>query len=492
MTTGMVWTGIIIYIFIASFVAFLSKTGKQTNMEGYFLAGRKLGGFVSALSYSATTYSAFMLVGLAGLTYAGGVGALGFELIYLMGVSLVAFFGPRFWLAGKKYGYLTPSEMLGDRYNSKLVAVIAAVSSCIFLIPYSAVQLSGIGYLLSGMTNGEISYTTGMVIATVMAVVFTYIAGIRSVAWTDSLQALFMIVSSTLVVFFLVYRLGGIREFFLDIETKAPELLTVPGNGYFSIATFLGLTIPWFFFSLSNPQVSQRLYMPGSLKSMRTMLLGFMIFGLIYTIVAVMWGFSAVNKFPELANPDMATPVLLSSELVPPVLGVIVMVGIMAAAISTIDSILLTLSSLFARDVYGNIRPEISDRKQLAMGKLVIPVIAVLAFLFAKLELNLIAVLSVASSAGLLVTVPAIIGTFFWKRGTAPAVLASVIIGGLVVFFFELTQIKPLGLASGLWGISISTILFIVVSLFTKAPEEKAEEFIGYIQNEIKQIYKNR
>lgn len=62
-------------------------------MGAYFLGDRKMGGFVSALSYSATTYSAFMLVGLAGLTYRGGIGALGFELIYLMGVSLISFFG---------------------------------------------------------------------------------------------------------------------------------------------------------------------------------------------------------------------------------------------------------------------------------------------------------------------------------------------------------------------------------------------------------------
>mgnify|MGYP001174099716 FL=1 len=214
MSMNFVWIGIAIYVVIATIVAFLSKSGKQTTMESYFLGDRKLGGFVSSLSYSATTYSAFMLVGLAGLTYAGGVGALGFELIYLMGVSLVAFFGPRFWFAGKKYGYVTPYEMLGDRYQSKSVAVIVALASCIFLIPYSAVQLSGIGYLLAGMTDGGISFTTGVLIATVLAIVFSYVAGIRSVAWTDSLQALFMIITATAVVLFIVYRLGGFSGFF--------------------------------------------------------------------------------------------------------------------------------------------------------------------------------------------------------------------------------------------------------------------------------------
>lgn len=488
MSTTMVWWAITIYILIALYIAYLSKSGKQDTMGSYFLGDRKLGGFVSALSYSATTYSAFMLVGLAGLTYKGGVGALGFELIYLMGVSLVTFFGPRFWLVGKKYGYITPSEMLGDRYENKFVAMVVSLSSCIFLIPYSAVQLAGVGYLLQGMTNNEISFTTGVVIATIVAVIFSYIAGIRSVAWTDSLQALFMIVTSTLVVLFLVHELGGFGGLFHSLEMKNPELLAVPGNGFWSFPTFLGMTIPWLFFSLSNPQVSQRMYMPKSLKSLKTMLMGFMIFGLVYTLVSVIWGFSAVVMFPSLENPDLATPMVLSSEFVPPILAVIVMVGIIAAAISTIDSILLTLSSLFARDVYSYYRKGANDRAQLAIGKIVIPIIAILAFLFAELQLNLIAVLSVASSAGLLVVVPAIIGTFFWKRGTAAGVLTSVIISGLLVIILELLKWKPFGLASGVWGISISTILFIVVSYMTKAPEKKANEFITYIQTEMKKM----
>lgn len=482
----MVWWTIAIYIIISLFVAYLSRSGKQTNMASYFLGDRKLGGFVSALSYSATTYSAFMLVGLAGLTYKGGVGAFGFEIIYFMGVSLVAFFGPRFWLVGKKYGYVTPSEMLGDRYDNKKVAMVVSIFSCLFLIPYSAVQLAGVGYLLQGMTNNAIPFTTGVIIATVLAIVFSYIAGIRSVAWTDSLQALFMIVSATLVVILIINGLGGLGSFFDTLETNQPEALTVPGNGYFSFLTFAGLTIPWFFFSLSNPQVSQRLFMPASMKSLRTMLMGFLIFGFIYTIVSVVWGFSASVMFPDLANPDLATPKILSSELVPPILAVIVMVGIMAAAISTIDSILLTLSSLFARDVYGYIKKDSSDKGQLLVGKIVIPIIAILAYLFAQMNVSLIAVLSVASSAGLLVAVPAIIGAFFWKRGTAAGVITSVIASGVIVIILELAKIKPLGLASGIWGIVISSILFIGVSLLTKAPEKKADEFLSYLNTELK------
>lgn len=487
MKPTLVWTGLAVYVAAVVAIALMSRKGMRKELNDYFLARRAMSGVLSALSYGATTYSAFMLVGLAGLTYQGGVGALGFELVYLSGMVLVVYFGPRFWMAGKKYGYVTPSEMLGDRYDSRAVAVVTAVASCLFLIPYSSVQLAGVGYLLSGMSGGSVSFTAGALIATVLAIALALIAGIRSVAWTDAFQALIMIVTSVGVVWVVAQGLGGFDSLFSALERDYPEWLTVPGNGFFSFATFLGLTLPWFFFSISNPQVSQRLFMLSSLAEMRRMLLLFLGYGLIYTLVAILWGFSALVQSPDLENPDLATPTLLSSPLVPPVLGVIVMIGILAAAISTIDSILLTLSSLVARDVYGNLGRKESSAQQLRVGRWVIPLIALLAYGFAELQLDLIAVLSVSSSAGLLVMVPAIVGAFFWRRGTAAGVLSSVVVGGLLVIFLELTRIKPLGLASGIWGLAASTLLFVVVSLVTEAPAAKAERFVGDIRRWIRE-----
>lgn len=485
MTAMMVWWGVAIYVVIALVAAYYSRIGKAVNMEDYFLGNRKMGGFISALSYSATTYSAFMLVGLAGLTYAGGVGALGFELIYLAGVSLIVFFGPRFWLAGKKFGYVTPTEMLGDRYNSKSVAIVTAITSCLFLIPYSAVQLTGVGYLLSSMSDGEITFITGVTIATILAIVFTLIAGIRSVMWTDALQAIVMIITATIVVIIVISKLGGFGTFFNTLSTDHPGSLSVPGNGFFSFPAFLSLTLPWVFFCLSNVQVSQRLFMPASFSSMRRMLLGFLVFGFIYTLVSIFWGYAALIKFPNLDNADLATPMLLSSDLIPPILGLIVMLGIMAAAISTIDSIILTLSSIISRDVYRNGVKKATDKDQLLVGKIVIPIIAIFAYLFARLELDLIALLSVSASAGLLVIVPSYVGTFFWKRGTAPAVLSSVIVSSILVIFLELTGVSPFGYGSGVWGFLLSIILFVGVSFATKKPE-RATEFIDFINTELK------
>jgi SSS family solute:Na+ symporter len=482
-----IWTGVAIYVVFASVTAYLSRTGKSASMSDYFLGNRQMGGFVSAMSYSATTYSAFMLIGLAGLTYTGGVGALGFELIYLCGVTLVLVFGPRFWLVGHRFGYVTPSEMLGHRYDNRAVAVVSSVASCVFLIPYSAVQLAGVGYLMSGMTDGAIGFTAGTILATVLAIVFALVAGLRSVAWTDSLQAIVMIISATLVVVLVVHRLGGLDSFFSALSDDHPGSLSVPGNGFFSFSTFLGLTLPWIFFSISNPQVSQRLYTPASLRDLRRMLLGFMVFGFIYTLVSVTWGFAALLEFPDLATADLATPRLLASDLVPTVLGIIVMVGIIAAAVSTIDSIMLTLSSMVTRDVVAVAKPDVTEGQQLVVGKVVLPVIAVLAYLFAQLQLDLIAVLSVSASAGLLVMVPPIVGAFFWRRGTAQGALAAIAVAGALVLALEWSSTSWLGQGSGVWGLLVSVVLFVGLSLATKAPAERAALFIDTTRRDLRE-----
>ncbi|MFZ5633489.1 MAG: sodium:solute symporter family protein [Bacillota bacterium] len=488
MKASYIYIALLLYFTVGTVVAVYAKRGMTHGVADFFIANRTIGGFVAALTYSATTYSAFMMVGLAGLTYIGGVGAWGFELIYLSGLVLVAFFGPRFWLAGKKYGYITPPELLGDRYRSKGLQALAAVASIIFLIPYSAVQLIGIGTLMEGMSKGAIPFMAGLVIATFVTIIWAYMGGMRAVAWTDSLQALLMIVISTLSVLFVVYGgFGGFGGLFGTLETQHPRWLTVPGPGFFNMKAFVALALPWFFFCLSNPQVSQRLFIPKSLSAMRTMLMGFLVFGFIYTFISIIWGFSARALIPGLKSGDLATPSLLALDIVPTGIALLVMVGITAAAISTTNSIILTLSSMVSQDILKVSNPNIEESKLFAVGRVFVPLFAIAAFLFATLRLGLIAVLSVASSAGLLVIVPAIIGAFFWKRGTAAGAITGIVVGGIAAFWFQFGGVKPLGWGPGVWSGIISAGLFIIVSLLTTPPGEKAEEFIDYVNGALKE-----
>jgi len=337
---------------------------------------------------------------------------------------------------------------------------------------------------MQGLSGGAVPYMVGVTIALVLALVWSA-GGLRTVAWTDALQSLVMLVSAVAVlIFVVVVDLGGFGNLFDRLRTETPDLLRVPGPGFFSFSTFVGLTLPWFFFCISNPQVSQRLFVPRNLGVMRRMLGGFLVFGFVYTLIAVVWGLSTRLLVPDLDNPDLATPTLLGSAAVPAVLGLITMAGITAAAISTADSIMLSLSSSFARDVYRNAKGDVPEKKQVFVSKLIIPVIAVLAWLFARLQLGMIASLSVAASAGLLVMVPSIFGVFFWKQATAAGSLASMLVGAPFVLIVQFGRIQLFG-GAGLWGLVLTTIVFVVVSLLTKPPAD-AEEYIAGINREIK------
>ncbi|HKJ85714.1 MAG TPA: sodium:solute symporter family protein [Spirochaetia bacterium] len=451
---------------VAIAIAGAARRGMGTGASEFFLGGRRIRGFVSGMTYAATTYSAFMLVGLVGLTYRSGVGALGFEMTYLIfTVILLLVFGPRFWLVGKRFGHITPPELLGHRYESKWVAFVAAIISFVMLIPYSSVQLIGAGLLVSGLTGGAVPFFVGVLIMAGLSGITAIWAGMRSVSWTDAFQAITMIVTSVIAVVFVFFHFfGSPGEFFATITENRPDLLEFT----WSPALFVGLTLPWAFFALTNPQVSQRLFIPDRLRSMRRMVLYFAAFGFLYTIISTLFGFAAAEIVPGLENPDEAMPALLAR--LPSALGVIIFIGIFAAASSTLGSIILTLSSLFTRDVVKMLRPGISDRNEQRLAYVAIVVLLLLCMGFASLQLGLIAELSSMASGGLLVMAPAIVGAFFWKRSTAAGALVSMIVGGIVTGVLYATGWYPLGWWPAVWGGGLTTILFVVVSLGTAAP----------------------
>ena len=167
--------------------------------------------------------------------------------------------------------------------------------------------------------------------------------------------------------------------------------------------------------------------------SMKKMILGFSYFGFIYTLIYCVLGLMAALLIPGLDLPDNAMPMLLKQ--VPASISVVVFVSIMAAAVSTMNSIVLTLSNMFGRDLLKAFYPELSEEKELAFSKIVIVVLIAACLLFAQLRLDLIVVLSSLASGGLLVQLPSVWGAFFWRKATAKGAMASILFGGVTVGF---------------------------------------------------------
>ena len=456
-TSIMLW-GLLIWFLLGCIVSYLARKKTGPGIAEYFIANRTVGGFISAMTYSATTYSTFMMVGLVGMTYSVGISAMGFELIYLMGtILLLVLFAPYFWTIAKKYNCISPMELLSKAYQSHSLGAIATLFSMLMLIPYMSVQFTGIGYLLETLTG--IPYRVSVFITLIIILVFTLWAGMRSVAWTDCLQSIIMLVSSLLLLYYVMnHFMGGVGQFFKIIQTEHTELLAANKMSY---QRFLGLTVPWLFFALTNPQVAQRMFIPKDQRSLKTMIIGFAAFGLIYTLIVIHLGLAARHIIPEVSNTDMITPLIL--EKTPIMLALIVFLGIVAASVSTINSIILTLSSMCTIDLYGQFF-EVDEKTKLMFGKIMVPVIAVLAFFFSLGKFGIIVELSVMSSAGLLALAPSYFG-IFWHKRNLTAALSSIIVGGSVTVVTYFTGYYPLGIWPGVWCIIVSTIVFIAISL---------------------------
>lgn len=481
---ALVWAVIAAFALFGCAIALRAMRVSTGTAGDYYIGGRHIGGMVAGLSYAATTYSAFMLVVLTGLTYRGGIGALGFELVYFAGLTLLVIFAPRFWLVARRWGFISPAEMIGARYGDRRVAQAMAAVSLVFLLPYCTTQMAGIGLLLSGVTGGGISLFAAVAAGAVLAMLWAVLAGLRSVAWTDAALSVVMVVSGLLAVGFALSALGGWGAFVRGVMADHGAWLGVPGPGLWSFPTFLALAFPWFFFALSNPQVSQRLFILRDLAAMRRMILWVLGFGFLFTLIAVTWGFAALQLVPGLENTSTATPALLTSGAVPTWVALLLVLGILSAAVSTLDSIALAVGAMIARDFLRR-EGAPNDARQIAAGRIVIVAVILFASYFALQQARIVDQLAALSAAGLLVTVPPIVGAFFWRRGTAAGALAAILGGAATAVWLAILEgvsvFNPL-LPGTVAGVGVA--LFVGVSLITR-PRPGALDFQAEIAGDL-------
>jgi len=446
---------LILYLIIGTAIAFFATKRISTDEE-YFIAGRRVGGIISALTYAVTTYSAFMMIGLVGLTYLSGVGALGFELFYLVGtLMLLSYYAPKIWEMSKEKGLVTPGDLFAVRYGSRVAKVLAIVVA-LALIPYTSLQFVGVSLLLSR----EIGFTNGIIFSAIITALWAFLGGMRSVAWTDAISGVFMMFMAILPTFYAFQMLPD-RDF-----SKLGELLYVP-NSFWRYDVFIAYTLPWFFFALTNPQVVQRIFIPRDIQSLKRMVVLFGFYGLFYTVLVTFIGLqlrllTEYGVFPRISDRDLVMPKFL--ELLPSWLSVLVALSIFAAAITTANSIVLSLSSMFTRDLLNN--------RSVIAGRILVVLTTVAIAVFAIQRPAYIVDLAVMSSTILLCQLPLILGIFHWNFGREFSASVTLITGFSIAIFLYYTKLT-LGIPIPVWVLIFSFAVF-----FLSAEIEK--RFIVY------------
>lgn len=299
------------------------------------------------------------------------------------------------------------------------------------------------------------SFSYGIVASAFLIAFWAFLGGLRGVAWTDAVQGVFMLLMAISALLW-VNSYGFAEKSFIEEVSRLDGLLVVP-NSIWTPLRFVSLTLPWFFFALTNPQVFQRLYIPRDRNALRRMVVLFGLFGLIYTVIVTLIGLelrtmAEIGLFPQIKDRDAVTPTLLT--MMHPALGTAIALSIFAAAITTANSIVLTLSSIISRDLFGS--------ERVWVGRAVALTIAIAIFAYSRP--GYIIELCVLSSTILLCQLPLILGVFLFNTGSRIAGIGTLLAGFSVAVLLSFLKLTPLGIPASVWTFIVSFATFFTLS----------------------------
>ncbi len=175
----------------------------------YFIAGRQLGLWVFVLAATATSFSGWTFMGHPGLVYRDGF-QYAYASFYVIAIPFTGvLFLKRQWMLGKRFGYVTPGEMLSDYFQGDAIRVLTVLVALVFSIPYLGVQLGASGYLFNVLTDGEVSRNVGMVILSLVVLIYVASGGLRAVAYVDTMQCILLALGIIITGIIALNAVGG-------------------------------------------------------------------------------------------------------------------------------------------------------------------------------------------------------------------------------------------------------------------------------------------
>ena len=483
MEAWVVATGMIVLYLVLTIVLGIVANRRLTgDMEDFLLYGRKAGFVVLYLTVVSSFHSAFAFLGSGGFFYTHGVGFWAAGTWTLLVGAITYVIGTRIWALGKAFGYMTPADLLADFYESDAVRVTVAIVSVVFTILYIQVQAQGLGYILNVASGDRISFEAGTLILLIVAAVYLMAGGLRAVYWTDVLQGIWMYVAVWLGAIVLSYELfGGPLELWRAVSEQRPDLLSLPGpKGFFTPGMWIGMTITLSFGIVFQPHMMIRYYTAVDAKTIKLLGATTPIYLMSLYLPAALVGLGGAIVMPGLegSEADRIFPLLLFTHANPWLTGAI-LAGAIAAAMSTLDSILHANMTVLTRDVYQRfMRPNETQGHYINVGRAIVVGLLVVGYLLSVGTSDLLVVLVTLSGAGALQLMPAILGVCFpgGRTLTRAGVVAGIAAGLVTLYVTLVVSPHPLGMHGGLWGLLVNTAVALNVSAYTTPPSTETIE----------------
>lgn len=472
----LVYSGLMLYVGIGKGY---DKKVVSSN-RGYFIGGGT-GYFVLFFTTAATWFSTYIYMGAPGSVYTNGIGWVVVAAWQPLILFLMGIFGPRFWRMSKSYNMITPGDLLGGYYQSQAVRKTTSIGQFIFCFPYMMAQISGVGLAVSTLTDGYIPAWIGCLYSAGIVGLYVCLGGFKSQAWVDTMQGImFTVILWAAVIIMIAQNGGGLAGLFAGVEKAGSKLLLyVTGEGYWTWKMYLSFFLIQAFGGYFAPYVWQRSYAAKDGKTVLKIagtLSFFYVFAIATAVILI--GFSGRALGVDTANADNIMVATMTQYA--PYVAIFVVIGILAAGMSTISSILVTTSSLITVDFVQQAKPDLPEEKLQKVSRFVLLLVLAFALVLAMVGYDGIVILVNTSLAGFMQAFWPAFGVFFWKRASKQGALAGFISGIALTLLLTATNTYLLGFAPGFWGFVVNGVLFLSVSLLTPpVPGEHREEFLS-------------
>lgn len=455
---------IIGYFLVILFIGLYSRKYSKNTPEDFFLGGRNLGPILLFFTMAATNFSAFTVFGFSGAGYRSGYA---FYPIMAFGTGFMAitfsFIGKRVYELGKEKGYITPSELIGKHYKSRGLQLLVFAVMVIFTLPYIAIQPISAGYTLESLLG--IPYFMGGTLVMAVIVFYVFLGGFRGVVWTDAVQGGMMIILMSVALFLLAAPHGGVVQANLTVFEKYPELYSRPGMGNaFPVSIWFSYMLLWLLCDPVFPQLFQRFFSAKNHRSLDLTMLAYpAICGFLF-LLPITIGVIGRLSFPGLSGKeaDKILPLLLSQQA-DNWLGALILTAGLAALMSTLDSQLLTLSSMFTRDAIANPK---NGKKQEWLGKLFILVLAGAGLIIAYRPPSTILIIATEAFTGLAVLFPTVLGGLYWRKASSLGAILSILVGEALVVGYMLKLLPTFGFLPVVPVLMVTGLVFLVAPFF--------------------------
>ena len=468
----------------------------------YYVASRSIGPFLLLMSLFGTTMTAFALVGSTGKAYDKGVGVYGL-MASMSGIihSLVFFLiGVRIWAIGKRHGFVTQIQFFRARFESNALGYLLFPFLVALVVGYLLIGIIGAGVVVRGISQaagpnpgmfpetfeggGVPPALTGLIVS---AIVLFYIfsGGLRAAAMANAFQTAVFMITGVVAFWLLSDALGG-------VEAASAATLANPdasghlaregllGHGQFLSYAFIPLSVGMF------PHLFQHWLTAKSAKSFRLSIVLHPIFIMIVWVPCILLGIWALGDGMTASSSNAILGKMVAVKLKDPLLTGLLVAGILAAIMSSLDSQFVCLGTMFTHDIVLHRAGEgrYTDKQIVTMGRVFIVVIVLVTYGLSLLKNPHVFDLAVWCFSGFASLTPIVFAALYWKRATAAGAIAAVLTtaatwawffyDGLIGPAIEGTKSGEEYLVAGLMPVTYmfaaSAVAMVGVSLMTRPP----------------------